>query len=372
MKAVPLAERAALGALLCAPNDDAEHGSVHRWLRPDDFVDPWHAEVYRSIRALTAAGDPAGAEAVGRELFRRLGPRRGDGVRVAELLHDAPPHSQPETYGVMVLEASLRRQVCAQGVLLRAGALQSSLDGSARAMFAISALVDDTLDAAAERWHLASGRTPAARDARAPIPLRSTTARVAGCLAADRFLAAHPSPSAREVAEHEATLIAALITHPSQIGATSAWLRPEAVTNRMWRPVYEAVVRLHTHGRPVDAVTVFWETQRAARTAGVGPDPRAGTALVERNITTQPAYAAHLVVSDHLRLAADRAAAGLSTAAANPGLDLADVLGTGHIFAEALRAGSRLMDAGSGDRARLATVHALPATHMHRAGPVAG
>ncbi|MBA3743178.1 DnaB-like helicase N-terminal domain-containing protein [Sporichthya sp.] len=378
MKAVPLAERATLGALLIASSEVdpdsqvADRGAVHRWLRPDDFVDPWHAEVYRSIRALTTAGDPAGAEAVGRELFRRLGPTRGDVVRVAGLLHDLPPHAQAETYAVMVLEASLRRAAAGHGVLLRAGALQSSLDGSARPMLAIAAVVDDALDGAADRWAAATGQPRLDRARRAPAALRSATAGVGGALGADRLLAAHPRPTAREVADREATLIAALITHPSQIGATSAWLRPAALANRTWRPVYEAVLRLHTYGRPLDAVTVFWETQRSARTAGLGPDPASGTALIERNIATQPGHVARLVAGDHLRLAADHAAASLHTAAANPGLDLAEVLGTGHILAEALRAGSRPLDTESVDLARLATVHALPSAHVHRAGPVAG
>lgn len=376
MKAVTLAERATLGALLTeashAQLSGAGRDAVHRWLRAEDFVDPWHAEVYRTIRALAGAGDPAGPESVGLELRRRLGPTRADVVRVAGLLHDLPPHARTETYAVMVLEASLRRQAAAHGVLLRAGALQASLDGSARPMLAITALVDAALDSAAERWSTATGHSQPDRALRAPVPVRAATVGVAGALAADRLLAVHPSPTAREVADREATLIAALVTHPAQIGATSAWLRPAALTNRTWRPVYEAMLRLHTDGGPLDAVTVLWETQRTSRTAGPGPDAAAGLSLIERSIAVQPGHMARLVVADHLRLAADHAATGLNAAAANPGLELAEVLGTGHIFTEALRTGSRPLDAPTGDSVRLATVHALPAAHARLAGPVAG
>lgn len=378
MKVVPLAERAVLGALLTVPGTDkASSGptgpeAMTGWLRPEDFADPWHAEAYRTTRALLCAGDSAGPEAVGLDMLRRLGPTRADVVRVAGLLRDVPPHARPETYAVMVLEASLRREVAAQGVLLRAGALQAGLDGSARPMIAISALVEDVLDRAADRWATATGQPQPGGARRAPVPLRSSTAGVGGALGADRLLAVHPSPTKGQVAEHEATLIAALITHPAQVGATSAWLRPAALTNRTWRPVYEAVLRLHTYGRrPLDAVTVFWETQRAARTAGPGPDPRAGMALVERCVTVQPGYAARQVAADHLRLAADRTAESLYTAAANAGLDLNDVLGTGHILTEALRMGARPLEVAS-DRTRVATVHVLPAPHARRAGPVAG
>jgi hypothetical protein len=378
VKVVPLAERATLGALLTEPSTDNQHtgpaesDGVTRWLRPEDFADLWHAELYRTLRALAGAGDAVGPEAVGRELLRRLGPTRADLVRVANLLHDLPPHARPETYAVMVLEASLRREVAAQGVLLRAGALQAGLDGTARPRIAISALVEDVLDRAADRWATATGQPAPDRARRAPVALRSSTAGVGGVLGADRLLAVHPSPTKAQVADHEATLIAALITHPAQAGAISAWLRPAALTNRTWRPVYEAVLRLHTYGqRPLDAVTVFWETQRAARTAGFGPDPRAGMALVERCVSVQPGYAARQVAADHLRLAADRAAESLCKAADNPGLDLTDVFGTGHILTEALRTGARPLDPAS-HRTRVATVHHLPAPHARRAGPVAG
>jgi hypothetical protein len=204
-----------------------------------------------------------------------------------------------------------------------------------------------------------------------PASLRSAMTERAGALAADKLLAAHPSPTRRELAQREATLIAALITHPSQIGATSGWLRPPAVTNRTWRPVYEAVLRLHTYGRRIDPVTVLWETQRGAPNAGPGPDPTVAMRVIEANITTQPGYVGRQVAGDHLRLAADRAADGLWTAADNPGLDLNDVLETGHIITEALRTGARPLETAS-TPPRLASVHALPTAHAHRAGPAAG
>ena len=368
MKAVALAERATLGALLHDPAGPPGW-QVARWLRPEDFADPWHREVYRAHRALAAAGSPAGAQAVGEELLRRFGPTRADVVRVAGLLRDTPVGTDASTYAVMVLEAALRREAAGQGVVLRAGALQSALHASPRAMNAITAVVDAALDDAAARWATATGQPPVVRPD-APAPLRESMARLDAAIAADRFLAAHPAVAPREVAEHEAALIAALLTHPDQMHATACWLRPTSLTNRAWRPVYEAMLHLHTYGHPVDPVTVLWETQRSSRRAGPGPDPRIVTAKVDASLAESPGHWGRVVAADHLRLAADHAAESLRVAAANPGLDVVDVLGTGHRFTGALRAAARpLASTGPG---RLASVHQLPTPHTHRAGPVAG
>ncbi|WP_019873202.1 DnaB-like helicase N-terminal domain-containing protein [Sporichthya polymorpha] len=407
MKVVPLAERATLGALLlqdplgpaipiasCAVNSVAAPGrgagagaDMLGWLRPQDFADPWHREVYATIRAHAAAGDTVRAEAAGLDLLRRLGPTRAQVVRVAGLLHDLPPGAQAATYAVMVLEAALRREVTAHGVLLQAAALQCALDGSARPMTAITAVVDAALEQGMQRWAAATGQTAMGQSAtgrspacpgrtsaaREPVAVRSAVARLESSYGADRLLAAHPPLTPGQIAEHEATLIAALIAHPQRIGASAAgWLRPDTVTNRAWRPVYESVLRLHTEGRRIDAVTVFWETQRASRAAGRGPDPAAGVAAVERARTADPDYWARVVSADHLRLAADRAADSLRTAAANPGLDLAQVFSTGHILTQALSTAARPLEPPAADRRGLATVHALPDRQTRRAGPVAG
>jgi replicative DNA helicase len=370
VKAVALAERATLAALL---HDHAGAGlsgpQLARWLRPEDFADPWHREVYRAHRALAAAGGPAGAQEVGEELVRRVGATRADVVRVAGLLRDTPVGTATATYAVMVLEAALRREVAGQGVVLRAGALQSAMHAAPRAMNAVIAVVDAALDDAADRWAAATGQPPVARP-EVPPRLRGSVARLDAALAADRFLAAHPAVSPKEVAEHEASLIAALLTHPHQLHAAACWLRPASLTNRAWRPVYEAMLHLHAYGHPIDPVTVLWETQRSSRRAGPGPDPRVVTAKVEAALPEDPGHWGRVVAADHLRLTADHAAESLRAAAANPGLDVVEVFGTGHRFTEALRAAARPL-APTGP-ARLASVHQLPTPHSRRAGPVAG
>lgn len=364
MNVLPLAERATLGALLLDP---AVVPTISAWLRAADFTDPWHREVYKTLRELHASEGGCGPTEVGLHLLDRLGPTRADLPRVLALLKAVPAAPDPRVYAVMVLEAALRHEVTGLGVLLRAGAVVAAGDGTAHAMAAATSTVDTLLDTAEARWEAATSK-------RAPSRLGAarTTATTDRCIAADRFLQAHPPVPASEVAEHEATLIAALLTHPDHLHATACWLRPAAVTSDAWRPVYEAMLHLHTYGRPIDAVSVLWEAQRSTPRTGAGPDPATVMSRVEGSLATSPGYWGRVVAADHLRLAADHAAQSLCTAADNPGLALAEVLGTGHVLTEALRTAARPL--GTPDRARvpLASVHALPVPQTHRSGPVAG
>ena len=69
---VMLAERAALGSLLPEP---AHLDQVRSWLRPDDFTEWWHAQVYTALLERRAAGAPTGVETVAQDLVDRLGDR---------------------------------------------------------------------------------------------------------------------------------------------------------------------------------------------------------------------------------------------------------------------------------------------------------
>jgi hypothetical protein len=373
MRATPLAEQATLGALLLEPAGLAGLGG---WLRPNDFSDPWHAEVYRTIKCLAAAGEPVGAAEVGRDLLARLGPTRADLARVIGLLRAAPPRPDVPTYAVMVLEDSLRRETAAQGVLLRAGALSAVLDGTPRPAQTVAAVVDDTLHSAAERWATATGhsREPRRRISGVPRALGTPNAGTEQALAADRLLRAHPDPMPSEVADHEAALIAALLARPEHLRLVIGWLRPAAMTNRSWRPLYESMVRLHDYRRPIDTVTVLWETQRTSRAGGRGPDPALVHSRADTAVTANPAHLAHQVAGDHLRLTAEAAARSLQSAATNPGLEIADVLGTGHLVTAALRSSAAPLHRADPDAhaAGPANVRQLPTAGSHQIGPVAG
>lgn len=364
MNVLALAERAALGALLLDPTPVP---TISVWLRASDFTDPWHREVYKALRELRAGAGDCGPTEVGRHLLGRLGPTRADLPRVVALLKAVPAAPDPRVYAVMVLEAAIREEITGLGVLLRAGAVAAAGDGRAHTMVAATNTIDALLDAAETRWDAASGIRAASR-----LGPARTTAATSQLLAADRFLQAHPPLPPSDVAEHEVTLIAALLTHPDHLHATACWLRPAAVTSETWRPVYEAMLHLHTYGHPIDVVSVLWETQRSARRSGVGPDPAEVTSRVDTALATSPAYWGRVVAADHLRMAADHAAQSLCTAADNPGLGLEQVFGTGHVLTEALRTAARPLGTPDPGRVLLASVHALPVPQTYRAGPVAG
>lgn len=376
MKALDLAERATLGSLLLAGGADRE---VVRWLRPSDFADPWHGDVCRVIREMSTSGAPLDAKSVGLALLGRLGPTRASVVRIADLLRVTPAHAVPSTYAVMVLEASLRREVAAQAVLLRAGALAAVLDGSPRPMLAVAATVGATFDAAEARWqaaapdlHLLDGAPSEPTRLGEARRLGPALLRLTGhALAADRLLHAHPKFDPGEVAEHEAALVAALITRPAALGPVRGWLRPEAMTNAGWRPVYAAVLRQADHGRPIDPVTVAWETARCAGTFGHGPQTAVLLARVDAALGTSPEYLARVVAADHLRLAADAAADAASTAAQNPELEFAEVLGAVRTQVATLTAGARPLATGvAAPRTSALTQRQTVLQRRDRSGPL--
>lgn len=331
MNAVHLAEQATLGSLLL-PGQDLV--AVAASLRADDFAHPWHREVFATIRELHAAHEPHDAERVGRALTERLGHRRADLPRILDLLQAAPPHPELKQYAAMVLEESLRRTLATQGILLEAGALASArAQGSGPAHRAAS-LVGMALDDVERRWHRAGEGSYAAAALRQPPGAVRLLDRGLG---ADRLMRAHPPLDPGLVRQDEAALVAALVARPSSLPRVSAWLRPESLTHPQWRAVYTAALHLADSGRPVDVVTVSWEVRRTSRRMGDGPDLRELRRAVEDAAAMDPDFLGRCVAADHLRLTADRAATALRTTAANPGLDLVDVIETGRLVTAAVR-----------------------------------
>ena len=326
------AEAATLGAVLLDP---ASLDRV-RWLRGRDFTDPWHGLVFDLLRETSHAQPPLDPAAFGRALLDRHGPHRADLPRLVDLLTATPPRPQLEVYARMVLDASIRRDVASQGVLLRAGALQAALTGTAHPVTATTALVHAALDAGENRWNRATGASPGDPRPATPAALAPALRHPAPALNADRLLSAHPALDPGQVAEHERDLIAALVSHPAAAAELAGWLRPEHLLDRDWAAVYAAVLDLTDTAQPVDEVTVGWRIARSARRLGPGPDPHTLHAAVEQTLTADPRWLARRVAGDHVRRTAEHAATGLQTAAANPGLDVVDVLGTGHLHTDAV------------------------------------
>ena len=334
MTALHLAEQATLGALMLDPQLPAR---TARWLRSEDFDLAWHGRVHAAIRELTVAGQRADARAVGALLLDHLGAAAANLSGLVDLLQAAPTQPVGARYAAVVLEGSLRRQVAAAGVLLKGAALATALARDPGPVQDACDRVEDLVASAEQRHAAATGTTRTL----APVPRASAKVAMAplwtSALAVDRALAQHPRPSTEEVARREAALVAALISRPASVPGVTEWLRPEALTSQTWRPVYRAVLQLHGTGQAVDEVTVAWEVHRCSAIHGPGPSTQELRDAVADAGPVSVAYAARMVAADQLRLTADRAAVALRVDAANPGLDLGDLLGTAGILTAALR-----------------------------------
>lgn len=331
-EAVHLAEQATLGALLLAPQHVR---AVQGWLRPADFADPWNAEVYNLIREHHTAGRPLDAATMGPQLIDRLGAQHAAVVQVHDLLEATPPRPDPVTYGRMVLDAALRREIAGQGVLLQAGTLQAALSGESVPMTATCALVDAGLTAAGNRWALATGEPVTGLET--PVPLRAALRNLDLRLGADKLLRTHPRRDPVAERAHEMALVAGLIAHPDAIADVAVWLSPRRLVTPGWRTVYAATVELAELGRRVDLVTVTWATQRLSHHDQPSPSVRDLRVAVDGARFEVPHHAATRVAIDQLRRIADNGAHQLTTGADNPGLLITDLVDTGHLITGALR-----------------------------------
>ena len=357
---VTLAERAALGSLLLEPDHLDE---VRAWLRPDDFADWWHAQVYTALVEGRAAGEPIGVEALADTLVERLGDRSGDRLRVVDLLHHAPGTPSTLAYARMVAEAGLRREVAGQGVLLRAGALQSAMSDSAGPMASTCLLVDATIESIAQRWDHANGRPR--KGSNVPTLLRPPVRPLELRAGADKFLAARPSRDAAAESQHAITLIGSLLAHPEAIPAVATWLRPSQIPDPGWRAVYGVATDLAARGEPVDPVTVAWHVAPLRWREVPVPSAAELVRTADEGWFDHPVRAARIVAGEQVCALAERISTHLTTAADDPNVELAEVLDSVGSFTNALRhvAGGLARDPSA--------AHVVDVPGLHR-GPVAG
>ena len=187
MTALALAENATVGALMLAPQ---ELRPVGTWLRPSDFSDTWLGGLYQLLRERHTAGLDCDPTSVGQALSASRPPHAARLPRIADVLAAAPVNPQPQAYARLVLELGIRREVRGYGVLIRAGALASSLQRDLTPMRESAGLIRGQIEGAETRWNLAHG------DARSrPSRAEDDDARWLGILSgADRFLASQPPP----------------------------------------------------------------------------------------------------------------------------------------------------------------------------------
>lgn len=364
--AARLAEQATLGSLILQPHHLA---MVRRWLRPADFADALHSQVFTVLCERHAAGEPIDPVTVGTALVGGA-PAVSPAIRVHDLIQAVPPVAHAETYARIVAEAGLRREVAGLGVLLRAGALQSALSGESVPMTATCSLVDAALTAVARRWDAASGTPPTPQEP-TPIQLHAALRNPDLRLGADKLLRTHPGRDLRVEHAHEARLVGSLITHPRDIYFVGACLPPQRISSPPWRTVYGATLELCELGQPVDLVTVANATARLSHHGQPAPTMPELLEIVDSARHTLPKEAEQIVWIDQIRRIADNGADQLLKGAANPGLQLTDLIDTGRIVTTALRDGARMLPENlANPYTRLNAVERT--VDQRRQGPVAG
>lgn len=327
-----LAEQSLLRGLMNEPRAIA---AVRGWLRPADFADTWHRAVYTSAVERHIAGQPVDPEHMADALTERLGARLADGARLAQLITATPYTPNTLAYARMVLDAGLRREVVGLGVLLQAAAVQSALDHTSVPLTTTCRLVDAGLDAAASRWADATGAPQQTNVV--PLALRAAFRNGEAQEGAARYLAAHPAQDAVGERQHVIDLVAALIAHPDAIADVSSWLPITAIADPGWRLVYGTTIELAELGQPVDLVTVAWTARQHAQHGPELPSLDELRQAVDSGWYTFPAVAAGVVAADQARHLADTGAHQLHQAAANPGVQIGDLVDTGHTITDALR-----------------------------------
>ena len=253
----PTPEAATLGSLLWDPGPIT---GVRGWLGGSDFINPWHAEVYRTLRTHIGPPAPGFPIGVGLALRDRLGSRRADLPRFAALAGDAPHRPDPVAYARLVLEASLRRQIATYGLVLRAGALATAAQRDPQPLHDALKHVHAWTQKARAQWRAAQdgGRVWFNADTAA-------TARLDILLGADRFLATHPTPTAAAVVESERLLVGALLTGPNRIPAVTA-IRADTLLDPLANAALAAIRTLTQTGQHIDAITIaahLWRTTPA-------------------------------------------------------------------------------------------------------------
>ncbi|WP_315092759.1 DnaB-like helicase N-terminal domain-containing protein [uncultured Cellulomonas sp.] len=333
---IRLAEQATLGSVLLQPTalDD-----IQRWLRAGDFADTWHSEVFTTMLERHAAHEPIDPQRMADALTERLGTRRANLPRLADLLHVTPPHPHAVTYARMVLDGGLRREIAGAGVLLRAAAVRCASDRMSRPIFATCNVVDAAMDCAEARWAKATGQPH--DEVVVPLALRAVMRNTEARMGADKYLSAHPGRDAGSERRNVIALIGALIAQPDHVPEVAKWLAPARITDPGWRAVYGTLVELAELGQHIDIVTVAWATRAHAHAHAHHQPGLPGLsqlrAAVDDGWSRQLRPAIQAVAGDQVRHLADAGAAQLVAGATNPGVLITDLVDTGHLLTSALR-----------------------------------
>ncbi|MHB1491945.1 MAG: DnaB-like helicase N-terminal domain-containing protein [Cellulomonas sp.] len=320
-----LAEQATLGGLLLEP---AHFPDVNAWVRGPDFADPWHRQVWVTLREAHTHGVVLGPIELADHMLRRYEPRLADIPRIHDLLQAVPKNPDPRPHARAVAEFGIRREIAGQGVLIEAAAVGAATHLEARPLRALLRIAGAGFLIAGERWADANGHPNAHLTDHLPTQLKAGACDLELRRAADKSLAHAPAPDTEGARANEARLVACLASHPTAIAPTLGWLRPGQLTNRAWATVYTALGEIAGRGGTIDDVSLATSVLLVAARTHTAPSLDAMRTAIEAEVCSVPGHLRQVVAADHLRLLAHNGAQVLRTGAANPATHVLELLDT--------------------------------------------
>ncbi|MFB7672691.1 DnaB-like helicase N-terminal domain-containing protein [Kitasatospora purpeofusca] len=327
------AEQAVLGAVLLDPRQLA---AVSSWLRPAHFYRPAHTALYEVLLAQKKDGHPGlSGDSEARSAWALEAMTTASAACPAftagyghTLIAACPTAGHAASYGRMVLETAIRRQVHEHAHRLLAAARTGHTD-------TVPQLTGDLRTAIT---HLAD--TWGALDQR-PVPLTGP------------WPLELPENTTEETLSREEVLLASLSAAPTDLLDIARWLHPVDFLDSGHQALYQALLALGHRGEAIDSLTVLWEAQhRGALASG------AITADRIRRITRvgysgDPGYWAEQVLCASLLRSATAAAGAVRLLSRDAALSAARLLGSAlHVLREAEAVQSRWRTATGGARGR--------------------
>ncbi|MEV3871614.1 DnaB-like helicase N-terminal domain-containing protein [Streptomyces sp. NPDC049906] len=185
--------------LACLAARPDQLGVVVGWLRPEDFADLGHQQLYQALGALHHRGEPVDQLTVLWEVQRRgaLNDRALDAERVVRVLDPLGVAGSAEFFGERVVGAALVRTAFESAQRVRVLAEDAAVPAGRLIGHALHAL--GPLDEVRRRWHTArTGPTP--EKPQPPTSERGSPGRAEAARARSRPHRAAPSPAAAAIA----------------------------------------------------------------------------------------------------------------------------------------------------------------------------
>uniref|UniRef100_UPI003F4982A0 DnaB-like helicase N-terminal domain-containing protein n=1 Tax=Amycolatopsis sp. CA-151526 TaxID=3239921 RepID=UPI003F4982A0 len=283
-------------------------------------------------------------------------------VTLHTLMATAPPAPHPRTYALMVLEASMRRQVEQTG--MRVGQVVEESHELTGMLTAVERALDQ-VSAVQARWEQVTGTGAGTDRGRvaatlAPLGERDTDpiAAVAGIDASTLL----DIPTVEEVEAGEQALLRAVLASPGVRDHVLDRVVPGDFADRATGNTFRTTMDLHRNHQDVDPVIVAWAQQRYVAEYGSGLSPDQLAMLSQTPATYPGRVSADIVMRGSLVRITQHAADTVRAAAQQPGLQPGDVLHTTRLAYEAVTAAAARMNGRDTNPARLADLSAPPSS----------